>query len=433
MAARVVVLGGGFAGAYAAQELLRRARTGEIELTLVDRQNYFVFHPLLVEAGTGSLHPRHAVVGIRAFTGRGGRFLMAEVEGVDLDARTALLRVPLTGERLTLAYDQLVVALGSVTRRPSVPGLAEHAFELKRLADAVALRDRMVRLLEAAEACTEPEERRRLLHLVVVGASYTGAEVAGEFEVFLREATRSFPSIEPGECRVSLVELGERILPTLDPSLSRFAEEKLQKRGVALHLRESIEVLTPHGPRLASGATLDAATTIWCAGIAPSPLLGRLGLPRDERGFLETTPELAVPGAEGVWGVGDCAVNPDPSGQAYPATAQHAVREGRHVARNILARLRGEPETPLRFTALGSLAALGCRSGVARVFGVRIAGLPAWFLWRSVYLMKMPGLARKVRVALDWTLDLLFRREIVQLGLSDPRVPETGARRDASD
>jgi NADH dehydrogenase len=416
---RIVVLGSGFGGAYCAQELERRLRETDAEILLLDRNNYFVFYPLLVEAGTGSLEPRHTVVSSRSFLRRSS-FRRAEVLGIDTVAREVRYRAPGTDAEHTAGYDHLVVALGSVTRMPPIPGLAEHGFGMKSLTDAVALRDRAIQMLELADATDDPAARRALLHFVVVGANFTGVEVAGEFLVFLREASRQYRSVSRDECSVTLVEIADRILSALDPDLSKYARERMEQRGIRVRLRSSVREIRPERVLLEDGGVIDAHTTIWCAGIAAPPILGSLGLPVDERGYLSCTPDLRVEGHDSIWGIGDCAVNPDPDGRPYPATAQHAVRQGVHLARNLVRVLRDETPRPFVHDSLGSLAALGCRTGVAKVGGIKLSGFAAWFLWRTVYLFKMPGWSRRLRVALEWAVDLVFRRDFVELGIHRP-------------
>jgi NADH dehydrogenase len=416
-APRIVIVGGGFAGAYCAQALERQLRPGEADIVLLDRNNYFIFYPLLVEAGTGSLEPRHAVVSIRAFLDR-TRFVMGEVVAVDLDARQVAYRPPGGQETVLLGYDHLVLAPGSVTRLPDVPGLRERGFEMKSLGDAVRLRDHTIRQLERADANADESVRRRLLHLVVVGGNFTGVEVAGEFQVFMRRASRRYKAVGRDEIGVTVVELGSRILPALDEGLARYASERMARRGMRVVLGTSVASIGDGFVSLTNGETLAADTLIWCAGIAPSPLLDSLELPKDSRGYLLCERDLRVSGRSEVWAVGDSAVNLGPDGAPYPATAQHAVRQGAHLADNLARALRGRPTRPCDIRSRGELAALGCRTGVARVFGFKLAGFPAWFLWRTVYLLKMPGLARKLRVALDWTIDMVFAKDAVQLGLS---------------
>ena len=423
---RIVIIGGGFGGAYCAQALERQLGPDEAEVVLLDLNNYFVFYPLLVEAGTGSLEPRHAVVSIRAFLTR-TRFIMGEVTALDTRAREVRYHLPGGPDELVLDYDQLVFTPGSVTRMPDVPGLAEHAYQIKSLADAVQLRDRAIQQLELADATPDPAARRARLHFVVVGANFTGVEVAGEYDVFLARAAREYPNLARQDVRVTLVELGQRILPALDADLAEYARQRLERRGVRVELETSVACVKPDRVELTDGRTLAASTVIWCAGIAPHPLVRTAGLPVDERGWIRCRRDLRVEDLDEVWAIGDSAMNPDADGNPYPATAQHAVQQGKALARNLALALRGSEPVPCDISSRGVLAALGCRTAVARVFGAKLSGFPAWFLWRTVYLLKMPGWARRARVALDWTVDLFFRRDVVQLGLSDSRRAQVDA------
>lgn len=423
---RVIVVGGGFGGAFAVQRLARRLRRDEAEVLLIDRNNYFVFHPFLVEAGTGSLPPQHAVVGLRAFTHSRG-LLMGEFTGADYAQRTIRWRpVGLDHER-DLPYDELVLAVGSVTNLPDIPGLREQALQVKGVGDAIALRDRAIRLLEQADQCNDPARQRSLLHFVIVGSSFTGTELAGEFEVFLRRAARRYANITPADISVTLVDIADRILPNLHADLAAFAAGKLRRRGVHLRLGTSVARVEARRVTLGDGTVLDAETVVWCAGIAPNPALAGLGLPVDSRGWVLCDPDLRVRGVEHVWAIGDCAVNPGPDGKPYPATAQAAVQQGRAVADNLARVLRGKAPVPCVARDRGSLVPLGCRTGVARIGPLRLSGFPAWFLWRTVYLLKMPGWGRRLRVALEWSIGLLFGRDDVQFGLrGEPPRPGGG-------
>ena len=415
------MIGGGFGGAFAVQRLLRRLREDEAEVLLVDRNNFFVFHPFLVEAGTGSLPPQHAVVGLRAFTHSRGLF-MGEFTGADFARQVVRVRPVGRDDERELPYDELVLAVGSVTGLPPMPGLREHAFQVKGVADAIGLRDRAIRLLEQADQADDPAHRRALLHFVIVGSSFTGVEVAGEFEMFLRRACRRYAHVTASDITITLVDMASRILPNLDEGLAAFAARKLQGRGIDLRLGTSVREVGAEHVELTDGTRLATATVIWCAGIAPNPVLAELDLPRDSRGWVLCEPDLRVSGRPHVWAIGDCAVNPGPDGKAYPATAQAAVQQGRAVADNLVRVLRGQDPQPCRFPNLGELVALGCRTGVARIGPFKLAGFPAWFLWRSVYLFKMPGWGRRLRVALEWTIDLVFGRDDVQLGVrGEPR------------
>jgi NADH:ubiquinone reductase (H+-translocating) len=414
--ARIVILGGGFAGAFCARALERIAGRRGHEVVLLDRHNYFVFTPLLVEAGTGAIEPRHAVVPLRDLL-RSTTLRAAEVLAVHTAARTVRYRLNGTDEDSVLGWDHLVVALGSVTRLPPVAGLAEYALEMKSLTDAVALRDRAIQLLEQADATVDPARRRQLLHFVVVGGSFSGVELAGEMLAFLHEAARYYPDVATGEIRVTLVEMSPRILPALDPDLADYATAKLRRRGMDVRLGTSVGAVGADHVVLSTGERLAARTVIWCAGIAPNPLVAALGLPCDERGWIRCENDLRVQRHADVWALGDCAINPDPRGGVYPETAQHAVRQAAHLARNLVLALAGEPALPCIIDSPGSLAALGCRTAVAKVYGVKLSGFAAWFLWRGIYLFKMPGWARRLRVAIDWAMGLLFPRQIVQLGI----------------
>jgi NADH dehydrogenase len=298
-----------------------------------------------------------------------------------------------------------------------VPGLREHGFEIKSLSDAISLRDRVIRHLEVADAIDDARLRSALLHFVVVGGNFTGVEVAGELDVVLRKASSVYGRVRPEDCRVTLVEITDRVLPALDVDLSAFAERRMRRRGINIRLGSSIVRVSQDSAELRDGELLSTSTVIWCAGIAPSPLIQKLPLPVDERGYVRCQPDMRVEARDNIWAIGDCAVNPDPDGAPYPATAQHAVQQGEQLARNIVRVVRGHATQPCRIKSRGALVALGCRTGVARVFGMKLSGFAAWFLWRTVYLLTMPGLARKLRVGLDWTVAAFFSRDYVELGV----------------
>ena len=418
---RVVILGGGFAGAYCAQALERRLAGKSADILLLDRHNYFVFYPLLVEAGTGSLEPRHAVVSIRAFL-ETASFRMAEVASVDWSGRKVSYVAAGEPTPREVSYDHLVLALGSTTRLPNLPGLSRYGLEMKSLADAVRLRDQAIQRLEQADATDDAARRKALLQFVVVGGNFTGVEVAGELQVFLRQASRHYRNVLPGEIGITLVELAGRILPALDSDLADFAAHRLQRRGVVLRLNTTLESVHEDRVMLSGAESLPCHTVIWCAGIQPSPLIRQLALPVTPQGYLICEPDLRVRGSENVWAAGDCASIPDAQGHPYPATAQHAAREGAHLAHNLARALEGKPLVPFAYASRGTLVSLGCRTAVAKVLGLKLSGFAAYFIWRTYYWLKMPGWPRKFRVALDWTADLIFARDIVQLGVHRPGV-----------
>lgn len=412
---RIVIIGGGFAGAYCARTLGRRLLPQQGQITLINKTNYFAFSPLLVEAGTGALEPRHAVVSLRRFAPKWS-FRMAEVVNVDFQKQQVDCRNQL-GDHTTVPYDQLVIALGSVISHPQVPGLERYAFGMKSLADAAALRDRAIAMLELADAVDDPQYRQALLRFVVVGANYTGVEVAGEFNAFLREALQHYPRLRRDDIQFILVDRNDRILNTLDRSLADYAMDRLENRGVQIELNNTVTKITPNEVELKTGQRLACHTVIWAAGIAPHPLIAKLDVPTDKRGYMLCQADLRVQGEQNVWGIGDAAVNPDPQGNAYPPTAQHAVREGQHAAKNLIRLIHGQQPKPLIYRSKGMMAPLGRRRAVASVKGFRLSGLPAWVLWRTYYLSKMPSAGRRLRITMDWTLDWFFKRDCVQLGV----------------
>lgn len=424
---RVVVIGGGFGGAYAAQALGKLAHRHHLEVTLINRTNYFVFYPLLVEAGTGSLEPRHAVVPLRKMIDTPVRFVMAQVTGVDFEANTVTMRLGGENDERTIAFDHVVLAPGSTTMLPPVEGLADYGFSMKSMADAVQQRDRMIALLERAEATDDVELRRALLHIVVVGAAFTGVEVVGEYQAFLSRAAEEYWHLDPKDIRITLVEKMDRILPQLPPSLAGYAQQALQQRGVSIRLQRTIRRVAADHVELDNGEVLRTHTCLWTAGIQPPPLNEKFDLPKDKRGYVLCERSLLVRGKTNVWAIGDAAVNIDEDGNPYPATAQHAVQMGRFVAKNVLRVIDHGPSEarPFVYRSKGTLAALGCRTAVAEVMGMRLSGFVAWWLWRTVYLMKMPGWGRRVRIALDWTMDLLFGRDYVQLGIHKTKINDS--------
>ncbi|MGE0758400.1 MAG: NAD(P)/FAD-dependent oxidoreductase, partial [Pirellulaceae bacterium] len=316
----------------------------------------------------------------------------------------------------TLPFDQLVLALGSVANYFGLPGVAQHAMTIKGLADATALHAHVIDKLEHADLESDPDARRRLLTFIVAGGGFAGVETVAELNDFVRGAQRFYPNVSPEDVRMVLVHSGNRILPEVSESLSDYALKKLRSRGVEVLLSVRVLGCTADTVRLSDGNELPANTFVWAAGTAPSPILDRLDVPRTRSGRIEVDATMAVQGRPGIWAVGDSAAIPDLiTGGVCPPTAQFALRQGRCLAKNIAARMRGEELRPFRFKTLGLLAGLGRHSAVAEIFGLKFSGFIAWWLWRTVYLMKLPGFERKLRVAIDWTLDLFFPRDIVYL------------------
>lgn len=411
---RIVILGGGFAGAYCARRLEQKTKGQDVDIVLVNTQNNFVFTPMLVEAATSALEPRHVVVPLRGFLRR-SNFIMGDVVSVDTVGRSIVVQ-PDFGNALPLEYDHLVVALGSVTRMPSIPGVKEFAFGLKSMSDALALRDRAIAMLEMASMSPTHEQRQSWLTFAVVGAGYTGVEAAGEFNAFLREALRFYPNVAASDIRVMLIQRADRILETLEEKVSAKAARILSKSGVEILVKESVSEVHPDSFTLKSGQTVSAHTVIWSAGVAPPPLLESLKLTMTSHGYLDCEPDCRVKGCENIWGIGDCASNPDENGNPYPPTAQHALREGVHTADNLSAVLSGKQTRPLRYHTKGTMAPLGGRQAIANIYGMHFTGWLAWMIWRTVYLGIMPGWGRRIRVTMDWTIDFLFRRDYSQQG-----------------
>jgi NADH dehydrogenase len=298
-----------------------------------------------------------------------------------------------------------------------LPGLREHAFQLKTLGDAIALRDRAIQMLELANGTRSAAERAALLQFVIVGGNFTGTELAGQFQELLNQASRYYDNVHPTECRVILFELADRILPALDKELADYAAVHLSRQGVDIRLRTSIQNVTPSFVDLSTGERLATNTVIWCAGVAPNPLIAKLPLPVDTKGYIRCDPDMRVSGFQNVWATGDCAVILDPQGRPYPATAQHAIQEARCVAMNLSRELTNQPTLPCDIKTRGSLAAIGQQRGVARIGRFRLSGFTAWLINRLYYLWQMPGTARKLRLGFDWILDLVFSPDYVQLGV----------------
>ncbi len=413
--ARIVILGGGFGGIAVAQRLERRLRPGEGELTLISRENFSLFTPMLPEVSSGELDIRHIVTPIRPQL-RHTRFILADVRAIDVKAQGVAYTHTLTGLTESIVYDQLVVALGSSTSTFGLPGVADRVFALKTLEDAGILRNRLVWLLELADSTTDAALRRRYLTIAVVGGGFTGVEAAGEIVELFRSVLQFYPTIDPAMVRIALIEGGATLLPGLPARMGSYSADFLRKRGVDILTGDGVASADDDGIVLQSGRRIETATIVWSAGVAPSSTVRDSALPLTKRGAIIVGRDFRVEGHPNVWALGDCAAIPDGSGGFYPPTAQHAIREGPALADNLVAALRGGATKPFSFNALGMMASLGGRRAVAQLPGNRVlTGLLAWFLWRSYYLLRLPGLDRKLRVAFDWTLEMLFPRDIAEL------------------
>jgi NADH dehydrogenase len=408
---RIVILGGGFGGVYAALELEKLlARRRDLQVTLVTRDNFFLFTPMLHEVAAGDLELSTIVNPLRKLLRRVSTFV-GTVQRIDLDARHVQVSHGADGHTHELPYDDLILALGSGTNFFGLPGVEHCALTMKSLADAVTLRNRLITHLEEASSECGADARQRLLTFVVAGGGFAGVETVGGINDFAREALRFYPNLRETKFRMVLVTPDALILPELGPELGAYAQRKLERRGVEIITRAKVRAVEDDVVQLSDGRTIPAGTLIWTAGTAPNPLMAALPV-ANRGGRILVNDYLEVSGRPGVWAIGDAAMVPDGAGGFHPATAQHALREGRTVARNVAAPLLGRRRKPFRFSTLGQLAAIGRRTGVAKIFGVRFSGFVAWWLWRTIYLSKLPRLEKKVRVAIDWTLDLCFAKDI---------------------
>ena len=415
-------MGGGYVGLYAALGLQRRLRPDEATITLVNPESFALYQPFLPEAASGSIEPRHVVVPLRPLLRRRSRLITGTVESLDHERRTAAI-VPAGGEPFELPYDVVVLAPGSVSRVLPIPGLAEQGIGFTSLAEAIYLRNRVLSRMDAAESTEDEAVRRRLLTFVFVGGGYAGIEAIAELEDMARFACRSYQRVRPHDLRWVIVEAADRILPELTLPLGAYALSQLEARGFQIHLGTRLRSAVGGHLELSNGRTYDADTLVWTAGVRPNPMLQRTGLPLDEKGRLVADECLRVRGVEGAWTAGDGAAVPDViAGGICPPTAQHALRQAKRLAENLVASLHGQPLRPFRYRNLGGLATLGLYKGVALVVGVPIKGFPAWALHRSYHVLRVPTLNRKARVIADWTLALCFRRDVAQLGsLQRPR------------
>ncbi len=420
---RVLVLGGGFAGMFAARELQRRVgQTAQIEL--INEVNYFVFQPLLPEVAAGGVSSRDAVAPLRRLL-PGIRVRQAQIFDIDLKRQVAVIFQGVQRRYTEAGYDHLVIALGQSIDLSRFPGLADHALAMKTLSDALALRNHVIDKLEHADITSLSEVKTELLTFTVIGGGFSGVETVGEMKDLIERSLVFYPNIDPREVRVLLIEFADRLLGELPASLGAYAQQFLEKRGIEVLLKTGIREATGTAIVTTAGEVIGTRTVVATIGNAPSPLVSRLDLP-SERGRIRTDRQLRVEGHENVWALGDAALIPlvdAPAGRNdfAPPTAQFAVREARQLASNLAAALEGKAGSPFEYKSKGALASLGGARGVAEVYGMRLSGLPAWLLWRGYYLSFVPGFATKARVAMQWLLDWLAGRSTVQTGTRDAR------------
>jgi NADH dehydrogenase len=416
---RIVILGGGFGGVSTAAHLERLCRRRpDVEIVLVSRDNFIVLTPLLFEVCSGTLDPRHCSLPIRAYL-RTTRFVEAAVHGIDLDRRVVHLTDG--SERVELSYDQLVIAVGARTNRGMIPG-SEHAFTFKTVADALLLRNHVIERFERADAERDPDRKRRHLSFVIIGGGLVGVELFGELTAFADEIAPLYQNVNRSEVRFILLQAGDKLMPEIDPRLADYGTEVLrERRGADIRTGAQVRAIEPGAVHLPD-ETIEAETIVLAAGVAIEPVVTALPVPKDRRGRIVVDGTMRCPSRPEVWAVGDCAAIPSLSGEPYPTLAQHAMREGRVLARNVFGVLDGRPPRPFVYRTLGMMGSLGHNKGFGLLIKVRVRGRLAWFVRRTYYLLQMPGWARRLRIIIDWTFALLFRPDIVKIGLDSEAV-----------
>ncbi|MFR9797735.1 NAD(P)/FAD-dependent oxidoreductase [Streptomyces sp. MS06] len=431
--ARILVVGGGYVGMYTALRLQRKLRAelrrGGVEITVVTPDPYMTYQPFLPEAAAGSISPRHVVVPLRRVLPH-CRIVVGEVTAVDHERRTATLTTLASEEESAgpqrLAYDEIVLAPGSVSRTLPVPGLAEHGIGFRTVEEAIGLRNHVIEQMDIASSTRDPAIRDAALTFVFVGGGYAGVEALGELEDMARHTARYYHNVRPEDMKWILVEASDRVLPEVGADLGRYTVTELRRRNIDVRLDTRLESCAGRVAVLSDGARFPTRTVVWTAGVKPHPVLAATGLPRTDRGRLSCTAELTVEGTGHAWAAGDAAAVPDTTADEPGATtapnAQHALRQSRVLGDNIVRSLHGEPLRAYAHRYAGSVASLGFHKGVAHVYGRRLKGYPAWFMHRAYHLSRVPTFNRKARVLAEWILSGLFKREIVSLGsLEHPR------------
>ncbi len=431
--ARILVVGGGYVGMYTALRLQKKLKPeikqGKVEVTVVTPDSYMTYQPFLPEAAAGSISPRHVVVPLRRVLD-GCRVVVGEVRSIDHAKRTATFTTLATEDegagRQQLAYDELVLAPGSVSRTLPIPGLAEHAIGFKTVEEAIGLRNHVIEQMDIASSTRDPAVRDAALTFVFVGGGYAGVEALAELEDMARYASRYYHNVRPEDMKWILVEASDRILPEVGEEMGRYTVSQLRRRNIDVRLHTRLESCADRTAVLSDGARFPTRTVVWTAGVKPNPVVAATDLPLTERGRLKCTAELQIEGTPHAWAAGDAATVPDvtadtPGTETAP-NAQHALRQAKVLAENIARSLHGEPLQTYSHKYVGSVASLGLHKGVAHVYGRRLKGYPAWFMHRVYHLSRVPTFNRKARVLAEWTLSGLFKREIVSLGsLEHPR------------
>ncbi|MGH3436831.1 MAG: NAD(P)/FAD-dependent oxidoreductase [Sciscionella sp.] len=424
--ARIVIVGGGYVGMYTALKLQKKLRAKEASVTVIDPQPHMTYQPFLPEAAAGSIEPRHVVVPLRRVLKR-CHVITARVRNIE-HARKIVTTQSADGHVEEIGYDALVVALGSISRLLPIPGLAEVGIGFRTIGEAIYLRNHVLSRMDLASSTLDPEKRRRLLTFTVIGGGFSGIEALGELEDMSHFASRYYENIEPDDIRWVLVEAAGRILPEVRESLGAYTVQQLEKRGIKVYLDTLAKSVENGHVMLSDGTEYDSDTIIWTAGVKANPVLRNTDLPLDKRGRVTATAALQVEGLPGVWAAGDCSAVPDLSKTAddpqatCPPNAQHAVRQSKLLAANIVTVLRGGKPKDYFHKNVGSVASLGLHKGVADTYNVKIKGRIAWFMHRAYHVSQMPTFNRKIRIQVDWLTGGLFRREVVALGqINDPK------------
>ena len=418
-ATRILILGGGFGGVYTARHLEKLCKgRPDVEIALVSRDNFLVMTPLLFEVCSGTLDLRHCSFPIRAFL-RTTRFGEATVQGIDLERR--VVHVVAGGEHGELPYDHLVLALGAMTNQKMIPG-SENAFTFKTLADAFLLRNHMIECFERADVEPDPERKRRLLTLAIIGGGLVGVELFGELTAFVDEIAPLYRHVSREDVRFVLLQAGDRIMPEIDRKLADYGARVLGgRRGAEIRTHAPVRAIEPGKIHL-TDETIEAETIVLAAGIVPNPVVAGLPVEKDKRGHIVVDGTMRCKSHPEVWALGDCAMIPAPDGKPYPDLAQHALREAKVLARNIDTVLSGRPPQPFVYSTLGMMGSLGHSRAFGQLLKLRVHGVPAWFVRRTYYLLQMPGWSRRLRIMIDWTFALLFRPDIVKVSLDSETV-----------
>lgn len=424
---RILILGGGFVGLNAALTLKRKAGK-DVEITVLDRRPYMTYYPFLPEAAAGSIEPRHAVVPLRSEL-KGMKVLQGKVSRISHRDRLVTADTDF-GDTLTLGYDELVIAMGSISRTLPIPGLADFGIGFKYVEEAIAVRNRVLGRIARAATTSDPALRKRLLTFVFVGGGFAGVEAFAETEDMAQAALRQYPEISRDELRFIMVEAMGRILPELGPDMGEYAAREMSKRGMRILLETRLESCENGHVKLSNGEEFASDTVVWTAGVKPVPVLGESDLPIGPKGHVIASPTLQVTDedgqvVEGAWAAGDCAQVPDLTKEQpafCPPSAQHAVRQAKHLGANMARHFAGKELKEYKHKNLGLVASLGLNKGVADTLGLKLRGWPAWFMHRTYHLLQVPSFNRKARIAADWTAAVFFRRDLVSMGrLHEPR------------